>query len=85
MNDKMKIETTLVSDNNKRFAVGDDISFVMVNNTGHHDKYIGRIEQIGDGFIVIDKIEINRERISGNMTIDLTEIKKGSCEYVAKS
>ena len=86
MSCEMKIKKMLISDNGREFAVGDEISFVIVNeNTGYHDRYIGKIEQIGDGFIVIDKIEINRARVNGNMVIDLTRIKKNSCEYVAKN
>lgn len=81
---KIETKTTLISDNNKRFYIGNDIAFTIFNKkTKHYDKYIGEIRSISNDKIIINKIEINREYIGGYKEIKLNDIESNSCDYVS--
>lgn len=86
MNYGIEIKTTLIADNGKRFNVGQDISFTMLDEkTNTHEKYIGNIRRIDDDSMIIDHIEINRRQFPNAicMKIYFTEIDKNSCNYVS--
>lgn len=80
---KVKTVKTLITDNAKEFGVGMDIGFTVYNKvTNYHDRFIGRIAEIRDEVIIIEKVELNREEIDGKMVIVLDNIEKNSCNYV---
>lgn len=68
----LRVETKreLVTEDGKRFNVFDDIAFSIYNNmTNHKDHVICRIIGFSDsdykkdnGFIIVDNVEINREK-----------------------
>ena len=80
----IEIIEKLVVDNGKRFVVGDDIKFNIINpKTKYHDMYIGEIKAINESTITIKRIEINRNQIEGEMVINLRDIEPDSCNYVS--
>lgn len=82
---KYRIETrkTLITDNNRKFVIGEDIAFKVYNvRTGRCDEYIGVISKIGKRSIVISHMEINNIRVDGYRKIYLKNIMKDSCNYV---
>lgn len=82
---KYKLETvkTLITDNNKKFTVGNDIAFTIFNKeTNYHDHYIGEIREILTSTIIIKHIQINKNCIEGELSIQLEDIEKNSCNYV---
>ena len=82
----IEIKTTLIADNGKRFNVGQDISFTMLDKKSNtREKYIGNIRRIDDDFMIIDHIEINRMQFHNSMCMKIyfTEIDKNSCNYVS--
>lgn len=82
MNYKIQIEKTLIMDK-KRFRVGQDIAFSIVNKENqHHDRYIGEITEITEATISIKHVEINGNEIDCELTIYLSEIESNSCDYV---
>ena len=63
----MKIEKTIVTDDGKRFSVGDEIAFRRYNYiTCYIDRYIGEITKIRDHSIELKEVEINRSRVTCN-------------------
>lgn len=83
MNFSIVITKTLKTDNNKTFKVGEEIAFSMKNEEDDYlDRYIGKIEEIEDNYIVISKVEINRCKIDGTLKVYLDKIFSNSCNYV---
>lgn len=81
---EVKTKKTLIADNKRSFRIGEDIAFSIFNSTtNYHDRYIGEITAITDTTITIKRIEINRGRIEGEMTIRLEDIESNSCCYVS--
>lgn len=63
----MKIEKTIVTDDGKRFSVGDEIAFRRYNCTTYYiDRYIGEITKIRDHSIELKEVEVNRSRLTRN-------------------
>lgn len=80
---EIQIKRALITDNKKTFRIGDDIKFNILNKeTNYHDMYIGEIKEITDTTITIKRIEINRNKIGGEMVIALDDIESNSCNYV---
>ena len=81
---EIQIKRALITDNKKTFRIGDDIKFNILNKeTNYHDMYIGEIKEITDTTITINRIEINRKQIGGEMVISLDVIDTNSCNYVS--
>lgn len=79
----MKIEHTIVTDDGKRFSVGDEIAFKIFNTTScYMDRYIGKITSITDEYICIKDTEINRTRIDQDLSIPFRMIIPNSFNYV---
>lgn len=63
----MKIEKTIVTDDGKRFSVGDEIAFRRYNcATCYIDRYIGEITKIRDHSMELKEVEVNRSRVTCN-------------------
>nr|DAU03011.1 MAG TPA: hypothetical protein [Caudoviricetes sp.] len=63
----MKIEKTIVTDDGKRFSVGDEIAFRRYNcTTCYIDRYIGEITKIRDRSMELKDVEVNRSRVTRN-------------------
>lgn len=63
----MKIEKTIITDDEKRFSVGDEIAFRRYNcTTCYIDRYIGEITKIRDHSMELKDVEVNRSRVTYN-------------------
>lgn len=79
----IKTIKTLISDNGKRFHIGDCITFSIYNTImKKEDKYISNIIDINNDSIIIDNIEINKQKFNGKAFIKLSDILTNSCDYV---
>ena len=82
----MKIEKTIVTDDGKRFSVGDEIAFRRYNCTTYYiDRYIGEITKIRDHSMELKEVEVNRSRVTcNNVTFEVLydSILPNSYNYV---
>lgn len=85
MDYKIKIKKTLITDNGKRFDIGDYIAFTLFNqNTKTREEYVGKIIDILNDRIIIPIITENKQFISGHYKeILLSDIEPDSCSYVS--
>lgn len=79
----MDFGKTIVTNNGKKFSVGDYIAFKVFNTTiCYMDYYIGRIIKITDDNLVLKDVEINRESISIEIEVPFNVIIPNSYNYV---
>lgn len=79
----MKIEKTIVTDDGKRFSVGDEIAFKVFNtSTCYMDRYIGRITNITDDNLALQDAEVNRTDICTEIEVPFKAIIPNSYNYV---
>ena len=79
----MDFGKTIVTNNGKKFSVGDDIAFKVFNTTTCYiDYYIGRIIKITDDNLTLKDVEINRESISIEIEVPFNVIIPNSYNYV---
>lgn len=74
---KIEVKKKLITDNNKEFSVGQEISFRFEG----HD-YIGEIIVLDELGIVITRICKDRKNQKGTMFVPFDEIEPDSCGYV---
>lgn len=76
------IEKTLLTENGKKFSVGDKIAFRIVNKiTGYIDRYIGVINTLKDDCMYLDEVKINRIRKIGTICVEYSDIIPDSFIY----
>lgn len=76
------IEKTLLTENGKKFSVGDKIAFRKINKvTNHIDRYIGIIIDFKDDCMHLEDVELNRNQI-GAVRIKYSDIISDTFDYV---
>ena len=81
----MNFGKAIVTDDGKKFSVGDDIAFKVFNTTTcYMDYYIGRIIKITDDNLALQKVEVNRESIGTEIEVPFNAIIPNSYNYVYK-
>lgn len=75
------VEKTLLTENGKKFSVGDEIAFRKINKiTDHIDRYTGIIVDLRDDYMYLDKIKV--EQIgAGALCIKYSDIIPDSFNY----
>lgn len=77
-----RIEKTLLTENGKKFSVGDKIAFRKINKvTNHIDRYIGIIIDFKDDCMHLEYVELNRNQI-GVVRIKYSDIIPNTFNYV---
>ena len=76
------IEKTLLTENGKKFSVGDKIAFRKINKvTNHIERYIGIIIDFKDDCMHLEDVELNRNQI-GAVHIKYSDIIPDTFNYV---
>lgn len=76
------VEKTLLTENGKKFSIGDEIAFRKINKvTNHIDRYIGIIIDFKDDCMHLEEVEVNRVRI-GTVCIKYSDIIPDTFNYV---
>ena len=75
-----KITKTIISNENKEFRIGNDIHFYLNRNNKTYDCF-GVITEIKEDAFEIDKVEIDKMKLSDKLTIQYTEVKDGNLHF----
>ena len=73
---EVKITKTIISDENKKFKIGDDIHFYLNRNNKTYDCF-GIITEIKEDSFEINNVQLDKMNVSDTLTIKYDEVKDG--------